>query len=484
MLGLPVIPDLELGRMARFHWFDPFDPATEEEMRRWAHRLVAPYKGNPYRIGYFSDNEVGWWNGALFTFYSKQPASNRTKQRLMALLREQYGDDWERFTRDFIPPWDVASFDDLLQRQGVITHLRAGGDGIQAVRRWTGIVAEHYYRLVHRALREADPEALIFADRLPIYYDPVAVAQMAPYVDVVTTNYNVDSPDGWIARYFFDGLRRLTGGKPVLISEWFFAAQENRSGNRNNTHLMTVPTQAERVRGAMAAAQRFAREPNLVGMHWFQYHDHPTGGRADGEDQNFGLVDLDDRPYEELVEAFSRVNPRLAALHQQPQLPSPSQPGVHPEIPQADIDPRDRSLGDWPKEQALVRGLVAPAPEVVFGDMYLAWNQAGLYLATISMDYYDPMLLAYGETFPMEEAFRIDWGVDAGAGPRHFALYIIPPKEFSQTGAPMMRAEICRSEHVPCQPIPSAVAMYFGSDQPRLSSPRMHFKVWVLSESF
>jgi hypothetical protein len=210
---------------------------------------------------------------------------------------------------------------------------------------------------------------------------------MAPYVDVVTTNYNVDSPDGWIARYFFDGLRRLTGGKPLLISEWFFAAHENRSGNRNNTHLMTVPTQAERVRGAVAAARRFAREPNLVGMHWFQYHDHPTGGRADGEDQNFGLVDLDDRPYEELVEAFSRVNPRLAALHQQPQLPSPSQPGVHPEIPQADIDPRDRSLGDWPKEQVLVRGLVAPAPEVVFGDMYLAWNQAGLYLATISMDY-------------------------------------------------------------------------------------------------
>jgi hypothetical protein len=232
---------------------------------------------------------------------------------------------------------------------------------------------------------------------------------------------------------------------------------------------MTVPTQAERVRGAVAAARRFAREPNLVGMHWFQYHDHPTGGRADGEDQNFGLVDLDDRPYEELVEAFSRVNPRLAALHQQPQLPSPSQPGVHPEIPQADIDPRDRSLGDWPKEQALVRGLVAPAPEVVFGDMYLAWNQAGLYLATISMDYYDPMLLAYGETFPLEEAFRIDWGVDAGAGPRHFTLYIIPPKEFSQTGAPMMRAEICRSEHVPCQPIPLAVATYFGSDQPRIT---------------
>ena len=180
------------------------------------------------------------------------------------------------------------------------------------MRRWTGIIAEHYYRLVHDALREADPDALILGDRLPIYYDPVAVRAMVPYVDVISTNYNVDSADGWIARYFFDGLRQLAPRTPVLISEWFFAAHENRSGNRNNGHLMTVPTQAERTRGAIAAAQRFAREPQIVGIHWFQYYDHPTGGRTDGEDYNFGLVDIDDRPYEGLVEAFSRVNPSLA----------------------------------------------------------------------------------------------------------------------------------------------------------------------------
>ena len=82
ILGLPITPDLELGRSARFHWFDPFDPATAEHMHAWARRMVAPYKGNPYRIGYFMDNEVGWWNGALFIYYLKQPATNHTKQRL------------------------------------------------------------------------------------------------------------------------------------------------------------------------------------------------------------------------------------------------------------------------------------------------------------------------------------------------------------------------------------------------------------------
>ena len=282
MLGLPIIPDLEIGREASYHWFDPFHPSMEAELRTWAHRLVAPYKGNPFRIGYFSDNEVGWWNGALWTYYLKQPATNHTKQKLLALLHDSYGQDWERFSRDFVPPPGVGSFDALLQHSGASTQLRPGGEGMRLIQHWVGMVAEQYYRLVHRAIREADPDALIFSDRLQIYYNPATVRAMAPYVDVVATNYDVDSPDGWSARYYFDGLQQLTGNKPVLISEWFFAAHENRTGNRNNGHLMTVQTQAERARGAAAAAQHLARQPQTVGLHWFQYYDHPAGGRPDG----------------------------------------------------------------------------------------------------------------------------------------------------------------------------------------------------------
>ena len=34
--------------------------------------LTAKYRNSPYRIGYFSDNEVGWWDGALFLFYGRE----------------------------------------------------------------------------------------------------------------------------------------------------------------------------------------------------------------------------------------------------------------------------------------------------------------------------------------------------------------------------------------------------------------------------
>jgi hypothetical protein len=109
--GLPTVANLELGRLARFHWFDPFDPATETEMRRLARELVAPFKDQTLRIGYFTDNEVGWWGGALFVFYSAKPAANHTKQRWVEMLRALYADDWSRFAADFVPPAGDATSD-------------------------------------------------------------------------------------------------------------------------------------------------------------------------------------------------------------------------------------------------------------------------------------------------------------------------------------------------------------------------------------
>ena len=35
----------------------------------------------------------------------------------------------------------------------------------------------------------------------------------------------------------------------------------------------------------------------------------------DGEDYNFGLVDIEDRPYEELATAFTKLHSELPALH-------------------------------------------------------------------------------------------------------------------------------------------------------------------------
>ncbi|MGH7914480.1 MAG: hypothetical protein ACREPW_07515, partial [Candidatus Binataceae bacterium] len=468
---LPSLPDLDLGWRARFHWADQFDPSVEERMKAQAREAVAPYKKNAYRIGYFSDNEVGWWNGSLFSYYIKQPETNYTKQVLVGLIRSHYGGSWHRFIDDFAVSARISSFQELLQTAGAQAHLRPGGNGIRVIREWTATIARRYYELVHDALREADPTALIFGDRLPSYYDPDAVRAMAPFVDAVATNYNVDSPDGWIAHYYFDGLRQLTGNKPVIVSEWYFAAQQNRSGNLNNGYLTTVRTQGERARGAASAARHFALKPEVVGLHWFQYYDEPMGGRPeDHEDYDFGLLDTDGRPYEELVAALTAANHDLADLHQSASPRIPPQRSTSIQIPEADIDAGSISLAQWPKDPALVKGISAPSPEVAFGDLFLAWSPQGLHLATISMDHYDAHLLAYDGAFPRTEAFRIDLGVDAGAGARRFAFFVIPSKVFRKKSGVTMRIEVCRMNHEACDAVPSATAVYQVSDRPRITA--------------
>jgi hypothetical protein len=469
-LKLPTIINLELGRLSRFHWFDPFDPETEKRMNALARQLVAPYRGSPYRIGYFSDNEVGWWAGALFVFYSAKPANSFTKQRWVELLRRHYSDDWTRFIADFLPPAGVDSWEELLattQR----TRMKSDSAGIHVVREWTGIVAERYYTLAERAIRAADPEALYFGDRLPIYYDPAAVRAMAPHVDAIAANYNVDSSDGWIADYFFDGLRKLAGGKPVLISEWFFAARENRTGNRNNGHLMTVATQSERAVGAATATLNFAAIPEVIGAHWFQYYDHPKGGRADGEDYDFGLVDIDDRPYQRLTTDLASANQRAPAIHASATVAAPPRTFA---LPHAAVSIEDHSLADWPKPSSLLPRLTPSPGAVEFGEAYLSWSKRGLALATIGQDYFDIDLFAYDGPFPLVDSYRVELGVDMGAGPRRFTMFFIPPRT-KLHDYPEMTARLCTGSAeqtitTGCVEVAGAKATYFGADQPRITA--------------
>jgi hypothetical protein len=469
-LRLPTAINLELGRLARFHWFDPFDPNMPARMRTMAEKLTAPYRKTPYRLGYFSDNEVGWWGGALFVFYSAKPAGNHTKQRWLAELRRRYGDDWRRFTADFVPPPGVDSWEALLHSEER-TRLRPGGNGSAAVRHWTEVVADRYYALAAAALHAADPEALFLGDRLPIYYDPMAIKAARRHVDVIATNYNVDSPEGWIAPYYFDGLKALAPDKPVLVSEWFYAARENRSGNRNNGHLMTVDTQSERARGAAAAAESFARFSDVLGLHWFQYYDYPTGGRADHEDYDFGLVDIHNHPYEALVEALGTANRRLPMIHAAA-MPLARQPRQDFVVPRAPIDFAQRSLLDWPKPAALLPALRPSPGEIAFGEAYLSWSERGLAIATIGQDYYDLDLLDYEGPFPLSEAYRLALDVDAGAGPHHFTLYFIPPR-LKEKDHPLMAPLLCAAAPVgwgdaTCPPVSGGEARYFGADQPRI----------------
>jgi hypothetical protein len=295
---------------------------------------------------------------------------------------------------------------------------------------------------------------------------------MARHVDAIATNYNPDASDGWIAHYFWDGLEKLSGGKPVLVAEWFFAANQNRTGNKNNGHLMTVETQDERAAGAAATTENFAAIPELIGTHWFQYYDHPKGGRPDGEDYDFGLVDINDLPYERLSEALGDANRRAPQIHETAKAPAPTMQDFA--LPHAAISLADHSIADWPKPASLLPPLVPSPGAVDFGEIYLSWSEKGLNLATIGQDYFDVDLMHYDGAFPLAESYRVEIGVDAGAGPRRVTLFFIPPRTRVRDYLEM-KWTVCAGTadaaiRDGCQPPVNTEAVYFGADQPRVTA--------------
>jgi hypothetical protein len=477
-IGLPYIANLDLGRMSEALWFDAFDPELPARVLDWAERLTAPHRQRGLRIGYFPDNEVGWWNAALFEFYLSKGWQNHTKRLLWGLLRDRYDGKWPELLRDWVPSEKIDGFKSL-RDAGAVLKIRPGGAAIKLINEFTYLCAERYYKLVHDALRATDPGALIFSDRLPIYYCQDAVRAMAAYVDVIASNYDLDGADGWVAHYFFDGLAALTG-KPVLVSEFFCAAMENRSGNKNAGHLLKVPTQRERAMVVERALQNFARRPNIIGTHWFQYYDEPTGGRSDGEDYNMGLVDICDQPYEEVVASFQRTNPLLPRLHAEANLSRPSTenaPFVLIPRNSRTIDIGDVSLTDWDKERTLMQGFTAEPPYVPFADIYLAWHPDGLYLATIGMDYMYPEDVAYEGSFPLSETYQVHLLLLIQNRSQHFAVHFMPHGiTFSPDEATNARDSIALipslytySPDGYARPLLEATVQHLNAEAPRIS---------------
>jgi hypothetical protein len=129
-----------------------------------------------------------------------------------------------------------------------------------------------------------------------------------------------------------------------MITEFSWRGKINRSGNPNQRGAGgVVRTQAERGANYSAYVEDYLAHPHVIGMHWFAWADQSPQGRFDGENSNYGIVDLFHRPYEELVAAMASTNAKVAQIHATSTLalptelpPPPSvtvEPGQFPDRP-------------------------------------------------------------------------------------------------------------------------------------------------------
>ncbi len=373
-------PVLHIGSTAGSPWWDMWDPKIMGRMEQVARDAILELRDNPRVIGYYTDNEIGWWNAILFKMTLEQSPTSGQRQRLVELLRQTYHNDWSELLRDFEPAPDVENWQEL-ERHGML-FLRPGGNGIHTERRFLALLAERYYSLVHDIIRKYDRRALILGDRYQSFYYPEVARAAAPYVDAISSNLNAGWNDGTFARFYLETLRALTG-KPVFVGEFYMAARENRSGNKNSRGVFpVVVTQRERAAAFRNTLQSLAKIPYVTGADWFQYYDEPTHGRFDGENFNFGLVDIRDRPYEALTRAASTID--FIRLKNRPAVPRLDASQGVPPAPQDPLGQFEPTLAlkHWDRE----RGFVKPVSEFPLADLYVCWNKKAIYLGLYAQD--------------------------------------------------------------------------------------------------
>ena len=177
------IPVLAVGMSCGVPWRDMWDTNIIAQMNQIARDQILPLRDDPRVLGYYSDNEMGWWNATLFKMTLEQAPASGQRQRLVQLLRETYHNNWPELLKDFEPE-GVGSFEEL-DRHGML-YLRPGSEGIRTYRRFLGLMAERYYSLVREVIRTYDSRGLVLGDRYQSFYYPEVARASASAVDAVS----------------------------------------------------------------------------------------------------------------------------------------------------------------------------------------------------------------------------------------------------------------------------------------------------------
>ncbi len=307
--GIPYTVLLDIDVHAGADWWkgrpsDVFDPKFETIAREVSEKNCAPRKNDPDLIGYFSDNELRWgpdWRGkeAMLEMYLKLPESAAGRDAAIEFLRHEYGNDISKLNL----AWgtNAPGFDRLALPGATDAYERD-------VELFLERVAARYFSVCAEAIHAADPNHLYlgarFAGRVPD-----AVLKGARAADVVSVNIYDFDPRPLVEHMF-----QVTH-KPIMITEFAFRAEDSGLPNTQGAGPKVANQQA-RAKAYADYVTRLESLPEAVGFHWFEWVDEPKEGRFDGENSNYGLVNINDKPYPEFVDAVKQANHAALEAHQ------------------------------------------------------------------------------------------------------------------------------------------------------------------------
>ena len=262
-------------------WKAEIEQKTAQRLRSWGLNTIGPWSERsvtrdgrtPYTYLFSSEGVHG----------RIDPQSNEWYRKLRSEIAAKAGE----LDRD---PWCVGVFVD--------NEIHDSADP-----KWW----EAYYRQVSRFVHEQLPHKLYLGSRLDFADFPevdrnrLEIARIAArYTDVISFNeYRFTLEDFALPR----GVDR-----PVLVGEFHFGALDR---GLLHTGLRSVEDQNQRAEAYINYLESALRNPDVVGVHWFQMYDEPVTGRGDGENYQIGFLDICDQPYPETIEASRFIGSQL-----------------------------------------------------------------------------------------------------------------------------------------------------------------------------
>jgi hypothetical protein len=304
---VPYTMILDIAEHAGANWqhgkpVDVYAPRFEQSALAIAEKLCKPRAQDRYLLGYFTDNELRWgpdWRGkeTMLEMYLKLSDGAPGRQQAIEFLRGKYENDVSKLNR----AWGTAV-------EGFAQGTRGNTEAYRAdAEEFLEKVAARYFQVCDQAIKSADPNHLNLGARFAGQV-PDAVIRSARGLDVVSVNiYDFDPRP--VAKRVIE----LTG-RPIMVTEFAFRATDSGLPNTRGAGPR-VPSQQARAKAFADYVERLLSLPEAVGYHWFEWVDEPKEGRFDGEDSNYGLVNINDEPYKEFVKAAKEVNAKAVEMH-------------------------------------------------------------------------------------------------------------------------------------------------------------------------
>jgi hypothetical protein len=262
---------VQLGMASGDDWFAQSFVTNADQA---AQTQVAPLVDDPNLIGFYTDSELNWG-----------PSGSDSETQLAHYLA-----------------------------------LPAGSPGLAEAQKYVGNPNGFVYALAHRyfsvttaAIRKYDTHHLILGVKAEAQeIQPQLLEAAAPYVNVFSIDDYSLKPgfaqaiDKVWPQYLpvtatFSNFEQYVK-RPIMVGEYSFIADTPQTPDTVPGVYDVFADQQDRATAyADYIAPLYEDSPWVVGDEWFEYVDEPEGGRFDGENNNFGVVDVENQPYQDLA---------------------------------------------------------------------------------------------------------------------------------------------------------------------------------------